>query len=1343
MRYLVVLAIVGWAVEVSSAQSPYTWNSGTSGNFTDILRWNPNAPSPMFAGGEDFTIDAAGTYTVSLATNATVNNLTINAAGLTVDHQATRILTVQNTLTITTGNYALSGTIAGGAIAANGAGTLTFNSTGLITGSTVTASGLGQYVLLGGTFHNCTLGLNVLSNLAVSNRFVTLSGTTTLAASTSISLANQSRIVFDQDVTHGGTGNAFSATFADNNSYFEVRNGRTLTLGPASTLTITLPSHLNSASILTNSGTSTLINQGSITQTNGVFSIATTTFTNSGTVVAQGNGSITLGSASGTYTNAVGGVIRANGTELLLTNSTAHTNNGTLEVINNGVMQVRESTTFTNNGLIDLSTTTTSQRFQVMPNLTTSQLGNFRSNDAGGLSLGSLGPQMVLNNTSATLALNATTKSIMIGNGLIRGGTVTTTDGARVLATGTVGAFEGISFAGDLVVDDNSNGNIFFFRANAGTPTTFGGASTVTVVNRRNSPALTNGLFVDQTATLDNFTMTMDVGGTSAFPGLHIQNGNTLTLGTTAVVRSIRTIGSGGAAELRTSGSGTSYIVNNGTVESQNSSRFDVGANGTFTNNGTIQAKNTSTITLNGAGTLSNTSTGTIATIDAGTYIRFHPSLTGLTNAGIIRANAGGYFDVDSTGAVSNTVTGTIEALGSSGSTVQIANTGALTNAGLMRSTGTRLLDIRPGTTFANSGTLRADGTNNGILVRPGGAFTNSGTVQTQNAGEITFRVSSFSNLTGTLDASTGTGLISIGGDTAGGPGSLIVTRAQLGNWLSRTDPGLSIGNAGFGMTLDNVTGSPGTLNLNAATGSVLLNGGVIRGGTVAAAPSYALYLRNNLNNALEGVAFSGTIDYSIVSSSYLTISNNGATPTTFNAATSATLGSTRYFRINQTNTLDNLTITLSGLANSEVQVLNGNTTTIGATSTIRSTSSGGQFTSGGTGTNNIVNNGILEASGSSAVLLIDPNGTLTNNNIIRGISNGRVDINPAGGLVISPGSQLVANTGGQVRVLTTTTVNAGTITAAGGTTNINNGGTATLTTNGTVNATSTATVNVGNSAASTIGNSGSFTVDSGSIVNVGGTGANRGTLTNTGGTYSLNGTTNALTTVSGGTLTGAGTINGSVAQGLTITTGGTLAPGNSPGQITVGGGLDIGGTLELDISQGNNPNNSNTAGPVPTPGTGFDTIQVRPPAGSTTATNATIRTQATNLRVVTGNTASGIRPFANDTFWQTTQRWRIATTNDGNAGTTDGIIELRDANDILLGSTAPAFVSLRHIDDINGTPINFTAVYPFSTFAYEIVTNGTGQNLDLVWQPVPEPVCLLVLSAVGIGLWPRRKIIA
>jgi hypothetical protein len=88
MRCLIVVAMAGLAVGSSFGQSPYSWNAASNGNFTDILRWNPNAPSPSFAGGEDFTIGIAGTYTVSLATNATVQNLTLNNATATFSHTA-------------------------------------------------------------------------------------------------------------------------------------------------------------------------------------------------------------------------------------------------------------------------------------------------------------------------------------------------------------------------------------------------------------------------------------------------------------------------------------------------------------------------------------------------------------------------------------------------------------------------------------------------------------------------------------------------------------------------------------------------------------------------------------------------------------------------------------------------------------------------------------------------------------------------------------------------------------------------------------------------------------------------------------------------------------------------------------------------------------------------------------------------------------------------------------------------------------------------------------------------------------------------------------------------------
>lgn len=144
----------------------------------------------------------------------------------------------------------------------------------------------------------------------------------------------------------------------------------------------------------------------------------------------------------------------------------------------------------------------------------------------------------------------------------------------------------------------------------------------------------------------------------------------------------------------------------------------------------------------------------------------------------------------------------------------------------------------------------------------------------------------------------------------------------------------------------------------------------------------------------------------------------------------------------------------------------------------------------------------------------------------------------------------------------------------------------------------------------------------------------------------------------------------------------------------------------------------------------------MQPPPSNNTTTNATIRTATTTFKLLTANRITedlvnfpNQPSFANNAaFWGTTEKWRIMNT-------TNGSIQLRDANNLLLANSGvPASVQLFAIDDPAQTnPINFSATYPTSSFSYEITVNGAGNDLNLVWNPVPEPMTILGLAAGGL----------
>src|SRR5262249_37480218 len=123
-----------------------TWSAGASGNWNVDANWT-NVPAlggfPNNGNGGVATYDAVispvgSPYTVTLSTNVTVANLSLNSASATLNHTS-GIFTTTGAIAVSAGTYQLSGgTIANSTINITG-GTLTIaaNSSNLLDGVTV------------------------------------------------------------------------------------------------------------------------------------------------------------------------------------------------------------------------------------------------------------------------------------------------------------------------------------------------------------------------------------------------------------------------------------------------------------------------------------------------------------------------------------------------------------------------------------------------------------------------------------------------------------------------------------------------------------------------------------------------------------------------------------------------------------------------------------------------------------------------------------------------------------------------------------------------------------------------------------------------------------------------------------------------------------------------------------------------------------------------------------------------------------------------------------------------------------------------------------------------------
>jgi hypothetical protein len=134
----------------------YTWIGGSSANWADPANWTPTG-FPNVA-GDTATIDAAGTFTVSLAAGETdsISSLTLDAPGATLSVNGTLAFGGANSAAITAGTLAVgsTGAIVGDPDVTVGAGA-TFDISGGGNQSIGSLSGDGL-VLLG--THNLTIG---------------------------------------------------------------------------------------------------------------------------------------------------------------------------------------------------------------------------------------------------------------------------------------------------------------------------------------------------------------------------------------------------------------------------------------------------------------------------------------------------------------------------------------------------------------------------------------------------------------------------------------------------------------------------------------------------------------------------------------------------------------------------------------------------------------------------------------------------------------------------------------------------------------------------------------------------------------------------------------------------------------------------------------------------------------------------------------------------------------------------------------------------------------------------------------------------------------------------------
>ncbi|HJT36519.1 MAG TPA: hypothetical protein VJ783_31135, partial [Pirellulales bacterium] len=801
--------------------------------------------------------------------------------------------------------------------------------------------------------------------------------------------------------TLGGTGSVLFSTSAAN-SVFMDSAAATLTIGPSVTV------HGQSGSI-DGVSNATLANQGKIDAD-----------TAGGTIQVQPSGGIFTN--SGTVEADTGGTLRLNG---------AWSNTGTLNL---------------NGGTLDLG-----------GGFTTAGIGTF-SRTGGTLNL--VG---TLDNTGATLALDAATGPWQLLGGTIKNGTYTSTGANELVVTNFGGTLDGLTANGDLDMTEAFNAYAFIQNgltlngaATLGSAAghyatmyflgsqTLGGSGSVTLANASSSVYM-------------NAAGTLTIGPQMT---IHGQSGSVDGLSTSTIVNrgKIAADNSGGTLQLAPGGGA---LTNQGTLE------VDAGAtlqlNGTWSNTGTMNL-NGGTLILGGnfttagignlartggtlkiTGTLDNTA-ATLAlnaatgpwllaggTVKNGTYTNVGANQLVLTNFGGTLDGLTANGDLDMTedfnvvvfikdgltlngAATLGSAAGhyatmyflSSETLGGSGSvTLANASSSVYMDAAAALTLGPALtihwqsgnIDGFSTSTIINQGKIAADTAGGTISIQPGG-----GTFTNQ----------------GSVETDTGT-TVQING-TWSNAGTLVVNRGtlDLGGKFTTSGIGTMLRNGGtvnITGTLDN-TGS--LLSLNDHTGSWQLMGGTIKGGTYTSSLGASLVLTNT-GGTLDGLTANGDLDltegFNILGTIVDGLTLNGV----------ATLGSasghyaTLYFSGSQVLGGTG-SMALANLSDS-IYVLNAATTlTVGPTISIH-----GRGSIDGQATSTVINQGKITAEGSGTLLIQPSGGGFVNQGTVRALRGGTLTADSPQ-LAIDGSSSLVSMPSGTVAVrgnLTGATTNA------------------------------------------------------------------------------------------------------------------------------------------------------------------------------------------------------------------------------------------------------------------------------------------------------------------------------
>src|SRR5580658_7997098 len=771
------------------------WTTGASGTWTTAGDWSScNSTDPNNGGGNIYnaTISVGGSYTVTLATPVTLGTLTLDNGGATLANSST--LTTGDGVTLT------AGTLQGGTYDTGGTTAVSVQS-GTLSGVTLngsldlTSASSNAFIQNGLTVNQANGSAGGTINLTGSNATLYLAPTTTSLNNVTINMGAATGGYTYLTAGYGGT--------------------ETLTLGSnASVVSSGLSGYYD---LLNQSSASTIVNDGALSvSTTGTVSgnghglyISPATFTNNGSITANGTSFVTV--ATTTFTNSSTGTITGgNGSTVTLenafTNAGTITMNGTtgtttLQLGNANTTSASSTTNWSNSGTITAANT------NVLLG------GSFTTADVNTLNLSGTSTVALngyLTNTASTLNIaTGSLAGLTMQNGTIFGGTITGGSSNLYTANNSSGTLDGVTLNGPLSLTGTSASALIAdgLTVNAANGTSPG------VIN-----ITANGASLDiepTTTSLNNVTINMGAA-TGGYTYLTAGYGGaeTLTLGSNVNVVSS---GLSGYYDLLNQSS-TSTIVNDGALSVSTTGTVSGNGHGlyidpaTFTNNGSITANGTSFVTV-ATTTFTNSSTGTI-TGGNGSTVTLENAFT---NAGTITMNG-------TTGTTTlqlgnaNTTSASSTTNWSNSGTITAANTNVLLG-GSFTTADVNTLNLSGTSTVALNGYLTntastlniATGSLAGLTMQNGTIF--GGTITGGSSNLYTAN-----NSSGTLDGVTLNGPLSLTGTSA----SALIADGLTVNAANGTSPGvINITANGASLDIEPTTTSLNnvTINMGAATG--------------------------------------------------------------------------------------------------------------------------------------------------------------------------------------------------------------------------------------------------------------------------------------------------------------------------------------------------------------------------------------------------------------------------------------------------------------------------------------------------------------------------------------------